>query len=137
MEEYHLAVAVFIARIFLGTLFFLQGYDKVFKIKPRGVMDAFELPAERKHIAKPLVAFAAYYTSYVELFGGLLLILGLFKYIALYALGLDLIMVAIAFGVVQPVWDMKHVFPRLVLLLALLLFPTQWDVYSLDNLFHY
>lgn len=132
MSEYHETVAILLMRLFLGCLFFFQGYDKVFNVKISGVVGIFEIPAASHHVSKRWLNAVAVYTSFAELLGGALLILGLFKYIALYALGIDLLLVAAAFGVIQPVWDLRHVFPRLVLLAALLLLPADWDVISAD-----
>jgi hypothetical protein len=63
-----------------------------------------------------------------------LLIFGLFEYVALILLGINLITAAIGFGLNTPMWDSKYVFIRLVLILLLLLTPQDWHVWSLDNL---
>ena len=131
---YNEIAAAFIVRVFLGIIFFAQGFDKVFNIKVRNVYDAFEYPLHSKHLPSFVLRFASYYTSYIELTGGFLLIIGLFKSYVLYFLGADLLFVAIAFGMINPVWDMQHVFRRLVLLISLLLTPSSWDVISLDHL---
>lgn len=130
----HYAIAFLIARVFLGALFLFQGYDKVFKVKIRGVVEAFEAPMEAHHVTRGLLYAAAVYTSWVELICGFLLVIGLFKTIALTLLGIDLIFVAVAFGLIKPMWDMQYVFPRLVLLLLLLLLPVCMDYYSVDSL---
>ena len=135
IECNHAALA-FTVRLFLGIVFLLQGYDKVFKVKMAGVIEALSQPMSTNHIARPVVVLAAYYTSFVELLAGLFLILGLFTNFALYALGLDIVMVAFAMGLAKPMWDMHHVFPRLILIVILLAIPPHWDVYSLDFLIH-
>ena len=134
MSEYHEHIAVLITRVFLGILFFIQGYDKVFNVKLKGVIQTFKFEMNKPHLPGFVFTLSAYYTSYIELIGGLMLIIGFMKYYALYALGVDLILVAIAMGMVKPVWDMGLVFPRLVLLLTLLLVPESWDIFSLDHL---
>ena len=63
-----------------------------------------------------------------------MLILGLFQYPALILLGLNLLMVAVAFGLNTAMWDTKYVLPRLILLLFLLIAPPAWDQWSLDVL---
>lgn len=123
-----------ILRTFCGVIFLFQGYDKLFKVKISGVIETFRFEAQQKNVPSFLLTLAAYYTSYVEFFGGLLLIVGLFKNYALCALGLDLIMVAVAFSYMKPVWDMRNVFPRLILVALLLFMPTRWAYFSLDNL---
>lgn len=135
LSLYHKPVGVLIVRLFLGMLFFFQGYDAVFRVKPRNVVRAFETQLGNRNMPRFLVHTGAYYTSFIGLLGGFLLVLGLFKYIALYLLGIDLLLTAFAFGVIRPMWDMQHVFPRLLLLFLLLLLPDSWDVFSLDHLF--
>jgi uncharacterized membrane protein YphA (DoxX/SURF4 family) len=127
----HIAAAL-IARVFLGLLFFFQGFDAVFRVKVRGVVQLFEEGLSSRGVSSIFIRLGAYFTSYTELVGGLLLIVGFVKYYALYILGIDLLVVAVAFGILKPMWDLSHVFPRLVLVLFLLLIPSQWDVISAD-----
>ena len=134
MDECNYMIAVFIARVFLGVLFFMQGYDKVFKVKMNNVIDTFKTELGDSRLPAPLISLAAYYTSYVEMIGGLFLIFGFMKNYALYALGIDLILVAVAMSIIEPLWKMDYVFPRLVLLLLLLIVPTAWDFLSIDSL---
>lgn len=124
--------AAFIVRLFLGILFFLQGYDKVFRIGVRQVIATVHGPLSSKGVPKIFSTLGAYYTSYAELICGALLIIGFVKYYCLYLLGFDLLFAALAFGIVEPIWDMKHIFPRLVLLIFLMVIPSQWDVISVD-----
>lgn len=131
---YHTEAAVFLARVFLGLLFFFQGYDAIFNVKVPNIINAYKYQFSQKGIPMFLTAWGAWFTSYVELIGGLLLLLGFFKYLALYLLGLNLIIASIGFGITNAMWDMKFVFPRLVLLIFLLIIPSQWDIASFDNL---
>jgi uncharacterized membrane protein YphA (DoxX/SURF4 family) len=133
----HEITAAFIARIFLGLLFFFQGYDAVFNVRIRNVIEAYEDSFASKGIPRFLTAGGAWFTSFIEFIGGLLLILGVFQYYVLSLLGLDLIIASIAFGISTPMWDTKHVFPRLILLLFLLIIPKSWNALSLDNFFIY
>ncbi len=132
--QYHESAAGFLARVFLGVLFFFQGYDAVFKIKVENVIETYENSFSQRGIPKVFTFLGAWFTSYVELIGGLLLIVGLFEYCALYILGINLLLVNIAFGISNPMWDMKYVSPRLALLLFLLVIPSTWHTWSLDNL---
>ena len=125
-------MAVFVARVFLGVLFFFQGIDAVFNVKVKGVVDTIEGALSSKGVPRPLILLGAYYTSYVQLIAGFCLIIGFAKYYALYLLGFDLIFASIAFGLVKPMWDMQFVFPRLALVLFFLVSPSQWDVISVD-----
>ena len=132
--QHHEVIAVFIARVFLGLLFFFQGYDAVFRIKVENVIIAYETSFANKGIPRIFTVIGSWVTSYVELICGLLLILGLFEYYSLTLLGIDMLIASIAFGIATPVWDMRFVFPRLALLIFLLLIPQVWNQWSVDNL---
>lgn len=132
--EFKYYIVEAIPRIFCGIIFLFQGYDKLFKIKISGVTDTFALEVMHRHVPRFLLVFMASFTSIVEFMGGLLLILGLFKNIVLSLFGLDMIFVAIAFSYMNPVWDMKHVYPRLILITLLFAMPNDWSYFSLDNL---
>lgn len=137
ISQYHIYVAVSIARIFLGLLFLFQGIDAIFNIGLKEVTATYQAGFSNKRIPKQLTRAAAWYTSYTELIGGALLILGLWQYPALYCLGINLLIAALGFGIVTPLWDVRHVWPRLSLVLFLLLVPTEWFKWSLDALlFH-
>ncbi|MFL5754093.1 MAG: DoxX family membrane protein, partial [Bacteroidia bacterium] len=125
---------VFAARIFLGLLFLFQGYDAVFNIGMPRVVETYRNGFEGKHVPGFLVLCASWFTSLTELICGALLLFGLFEYCALYLLSLNLIIAAIGFGITGPMWDSKHVFPRLVLILVLLFVPEHWNLWSLDAL---
>ena len=125
-------IAEFLLRVFCGVIFVYQGYDKLFKVKIKGVTEAFQVNIEKQHIPHFILVLSAAFTSVVEFFGGLLLILGLFKTITLTLQGIDLIIVGIAFSMLEPVWDMRHVFPRLLMVFILLALPHEWEMLSLD-----
>jgi len=131
---HHESALFFIFRIILGTLFMFQGVDKAFKLGIPKVANSFQYELGTKKFPKWVLIIAALFTSYVELIGGILLIVGLFKTYALYLLGIDLIVVSIAFSLIYPMWDMKFVLPRLLLLGILLYLPPAWDSFSLDSL---
>jgi uncharacterized membrane protein YphA (DoxX/SURF4 family) len=134
LDQYHEIAAALIARVFLGCLFFFQGYDAVFHIKVKNVIATFEAGFANKGIPKFLTAAASWFTSYTELICGLFLTLGLFQYVSLYLLGINLIIAAVGFGITTPMWDTRYVLPRLLLLLFLLYVPQGWNALSLDNL---
>jgi len=118
----------------LGVIFLMQGYGKIFTTGVSNVYEMFFKTFETTFIPKWLIVATAYYTSYVELAGGLLLILGLFRKYALYALALDLIVVSYCHGLMEPIWDLQHVISRAVLLAALFLLPAEWDTWNADTL---
>jgi uncharacterized membrane protein YphA (DoxX/SURF4 family) len=134
LARHQTEVLYFIVRVILGILFFFQGHDKLFNVKISGVIDFFKKELGEKKIPGIFVNLSAWYTSCIEFVCGGLLILGMFKTLALYLLGIDLILVAGAFSIMKPVWDMQFVFPRLILLTALLYLPSEWDTFSLDFL---
>ena len=130
--EYKTDIAMLLMRVVLGMLFFFQGFEKIFgmglKQSDEGVADALHNTKLPKGIVKPVVAAS----SFVELFGGVLLVVGLFIYPVLCALSADLILVVFAMSLRESLWDMRYVWPRLVLVCALLLLPASWDRISVD-----
>ncbi len=130
--QHHEVAAAFVARVFLGLLFFFQGFDAVFRLKMKNVVQTVSAPLEEKGFPSFMVVAGTYFTSYAELICGFLLVIGFVKYYAMYFLGLDLIIASIAFGSLKPMWDMQFVFPRLVLLAFLLVLPSEWDMLSVD-----
>lgn len=133
-EQYHELAGTLVARVFLGVLFLFQGYDAVFKVGTNTVINTFQNTFGGKGVPRFLISTAAWFTSYTELICGALLIVGLFEYAALVLLALNLIVAAIGFGIDAPMWDTRHVTPRLILILFLLSIPTSWHAWSLDNL---
>jgi putative oxidoreductase len=134
INQYHYIAGAFIARVFLGCLFLFQGYDAVFKIKIANVIATFEDSFRNKGVPRSMIVTASWFTSYTELICGLLLTLGLFEYIALYLLGINLIIASIGFAINNPMWDTRHVYIRLIILLFLLAIPSSWNLISLDTL---
>lgn len=120
-------------RSLLGMIFLAQGYGKVFTW---GVSNLYVqgFQSYEALLPKAVVVFAAYYTSYVELVCGLLLIAGIFRTASYYLLGSVLLIVAFGHGLQDPIWDLHHVFVRAALLIPLLLLPAEWDRWHLDRL---
>lgn len=126
-------IAVWLLRLILGFIFMMQGYGKVFTWGMENVINAEFFNGTFKGMLPDFVIQAtAYYTSYIELIGGLMLVLGLRVNYALYALGSVLVIVTFGHGLAEPIWNLSHVFPRTVLLVALLILPQEWDKISLD-----
>lgn len=130
--DIHEVGAAVLARVFLGMIFMFQGYDKIFRLGMKEVISSIHTPLEEKGVPTLVSEIGAYFTSYTEFIFGGLLIIGFIKYYCLYFLGVDLLFAAFAFGMVEPMWDMKHIFPRLALLLFLLVIPSAWDKISVD-----
>ena len=130
-------IAALTTRLLVGVIFLMQGYGKVFTwgIDKVYHMDFFQ--AAYKHILPEFITLStAYYTSYVELIGGSLLVVGFNTNYALYALASVLIIVTVGHGLVEPIWNLSHVMYRAILVISLLLYPAEWDRFSLDYYIH-
>lgn len=134
INQYHVVAAIFVARVFLGILFFFQGYDAIFNIKLKQVIETYHNTFVNKGIPKFLTISASWFTSYTALIGGFLLIIGLCEYSVLYLLGLNLIITAIGFSINNPMWNTRFVLPRLILIIFLLIVPQNRNIWSLDYL---
>ena len=134
MPAYNFQIAESVLRYFAALLFLFQGFDKLFKIGMPAVIDTFMIDASRYHVPRWFVGGVAWFSSLTEFAGGLLLLLGFITDYSLYALALDLLVVTFAFSFLDPMWDLKHVFPRMLLIVALLLLPPSVSYFRLDNL---
>jgi putative oxidoreductase len=134
LTQYHQLAAITLARIFLGLLFLFQGYDAVFHIGIQKVTNTYHESFKLKGIPRIITLLSAWYTTYTELICGFLLILGLFEFASLYLLGINLLIAAIGFGMNAPLWDTRNVYPRLLLILILLMTPIHWHQWALDYL---
>ena len=130
----NLDIVTLMLRLVTGSLFFFQGYDKIFRIKISNVVRTFDDPMNPtiwpKSLLKPLITIS----SYAELIGGLFLFIGLLKFPTLSILSVDLLFVAISFSSIKAMWDMQHYFPRFIFVLMLWAIPFSVDVYSVDRL---
>lgn len=129
------SIALLLIRLLLGLIVLMQGYGKVFTWGVEEVYKMeFFLPTFHPHIPDWLTYITAYYTSYVELIAGVMLITGFKRDWALYALASVLVIVTFGHGLAEPIWNLSHVMYRALLLVALLLLPSEWDKLSLDHL---
>jgi putative oxidoreductase len=135
ITDLNYAVAIATARILTGVLFLFQGYDKVFNIGMKNLQLTLSTNFNNHKIPSGIIGFIAVYTSWIEFICGFLLILGIFKYFAIYLLCLNLVIVAVGFSMSKPMWENSMLFVRLALLLFLLTTPTEWDKFSIDYLF--
>lgn len=119
-------------RLIAGIVFLIQGYDKIFNIGMNGVVRTVNNQYLDKGFPEWIVKLISYITSYIEFVGGLLLIVGLYIAPASYFLLLDLTIVTFGMSVLNPVWDMRVVWPRLVLVTSILLIPDGWDMLCID-----
>ncbi len=131
--DINFSIAEVFVRCFLGILFIFQGYDKLFVVKIKNVINAFHNEADRKHIPEFLVVFTSYFTSITEFAGGILLVTGLFHQFVPIILAINLLIVEFAFSFLRPMWDLQHVFPR-VILLTLIFLLSDYFYFGLDTL---
>jgi uncharacterized membrane protein YphA (DoxX/SURF4 family) len=123
---------MFFIRVLLGIIFLMQGYGKVFTMGVPRVYESFFKVFENSFLPKWVIVSTAYYTSYAELLGGFLLVIGLFRIYAMWLLAFDLLIVSFGHGLMEPIWDLSHVVPRAILLAALFLLPQAWDRWNVD-----
>ena len=135
------AWGLFFARWIGGLMWFMAGWTKCFALGPVEHARLFFLePSHEVEAWMPDWLLWAVGTSVptVELLAGGLLLLGLRVRDACVALGLVLVVVTyghLLTDVQGAFWSpFSHVFPRTVLLLAVLLLPREWDRFSLDAL---
>ncbi|HXD79098.1 MAG TPA: DoxX family protein [Puia sp.] len=128
------AAGLLFTRVLLGVIFFMQGFGKVFTFTVPKVYDMFFKDFRTTFLPDWLVWATAYYTSYVELIGGFLLLIGLFRKYCMYLLAADLVIVSFGHGLLEPIWDLSHVMPRAILLLVLFLAPQDWDRWHADGM---
>ena len=131
---YNEAIALLMIRMVAGILFMFQAYDRLFKIGIGKVAETFFSTPLGVTRRISFVKIAIGLSSWIEFICGILLILGLFKIVALYLLALNMVFVAFVFSYVKPMWDMRHFFPRLILVVLLLLMPEHFDLFCLDRL---
>ncbi len=126
-------ISIFFARTVLGILFLFQAIDKLFGVGVSQFSKSLNDIDCYKGIPKSFLRFSITISSLIELTSGVMLVLGLFIPIAYSILVLNMILVALAFSINRPVWDMKFYFPRMLLLIFLMIFSDNMDLLSLDN----
>ncbi len=127
-------IGVLFTRMLAGIIFFMQGLGKVYTFTLPKLYDMFFKDFEKTFLPKWLIWAAAYYTTYVEMICGFLLIIGLFRKYAMRLLAIDLLIVSFGHGLMEPIWDLSHVMPRAILLIVLFLVPQEWDQWNVDRL---
>ena len=129
------SIAVLTIRLILGFIFLMQGIGKVFKWGVENVYNMDFFHDTYKDLLPDFIIHAtAYYTSYIELIAGLLVVLGLKRDYALYLLASVLVIVTFGHGLAEPIWNLSHVMYRTILLVTLLILPREWDKFSMDNI---
>ncbi len=126
------SIAILTARLLLGFIFLMQGFGKVFKIGVGNVYNSFFKETYQDILPEFITIGTAYYTSFIELIAGLMLVIGYKKNIAYILLASVLVIVTFGHGLAEPIWDLSHVMYRGILLIFLLMMPATLDKFSLD-----
>ena len=134
IERQRRAWAVLLARGVLGLIFFMAGFWKVFTMGPAAHAHKWFVDPYAQTFLPAWALWAAGVTiPFVELVGGLLMILGWRIREASYGLGAVLLVVTFGHLLAEPLYEFHtHVIPRLALLLFVLAAPDGWDRYALD-----
>ncbi len=129
-------MALLIARLLLGLLFFMGGIYKIFVIGlTTGAESMFVVPYADTFLPVWALWAGGVTIPFIELISGLLVILGLWRKPAYLALAGVLVLVTFGHTVLNPFFPFHHdVFPRAVLLLFLLWMGPADDTLSLDAL---
>jgi len=128
--------AVLFARLVLGLIFFMAGFWKVFQLGPLEHARKYFLPFADTFLPVWSLWLVGVTIPFVELLGGVLVLLGLRVREALISLGGVLVIVTFGHLLHEPLFNFSgHVIPRLALLLFLLWCPREVDWLSLDYLF--
>lgn len=130
-----LPAAILFARLLLALLFLMPGWAKVFGIGPLEVArEMFVGDYAGTWIPVWLLWAAGTAVPFVELVGGALLAVGLWVRPVLLILAGHLLMVTYGELLADPLWNVStHVFPRALLVIALLSAPAVWDRWSVDT----
>lgn len=125
-------MATLLVRVVLGLMFFMQGYDKIFRLGINAVVETASTPATYRFVGKNIFRNAIIISSWLELVAGALLIPGLWHNAALILLAVDMLGAGIVFTFMKPMWDLQFYFPRLAMLVYLMIIPPGWDIWSID-----
>lgn len=126
--------AVFFARAVLGLIFFMAGIYKVFQQGPVGHVKQWFLPYSDTFLPIWSLWLVGLTIPFVELLGGLLVLVGWRTRLGLVALGAVLVTVTFGHLLKDPLYAFhEHVIPRLVLLVFVLAVPPETDALSVDG----
>src|SRR5262249_27663756 len=129
------AWAILFCRLVLGLIFFMASVFKVFSLTPAVRVRKWFLPFEDTFLPTWSLWVVGSVIPFIELAAGALLLIGWRVQEALLALGGVLVVVTFGHLLHQPLYPFhEHVFPRLALLLFLLVLPRRDDHFSLDYL---
>ena len=126
------AIGLLGARLIIGCLSFQIGMHKLFINGLGAEMQWFQ--ALHAFFPMWLLWGTNIYCAVVEFVGGLLLVFGIKRDWALWAILSVLVIVNFGHGLEHEVWDIQQLVFRTGFLLLLLLLPASWDVVRLESL---
>src|SRR5204862_3990689 len=130
------ALAILFARLVLGLIFFMAGVMKVFQLGPLEHARKYFLPFSDTFLPTWSLWAVGVTIPFIELIAGALVVVGLRTRDALIALGFVLVIVTFGHLLHDALYSFSgHVIPRLALLLFILCFPREDDLFSLDHFF--
>jgi putative oxidoreductase len=129
------ALAILLARLVLGLIFFMAGWWKVFSLGPLAhARNLFVEPYAETFLPAWSLWASGTVVPFVELSAGALVLLGLFRRPAYFALAGVLVLVTYGHLLAEPLFQFHtHVIPRTALLLFLLVMPAGEDRASIDE----
>lgn len=134
IAENNLIILEFTSRWLLAILFFFQSYDRIFRIGLKETTNIIYYQNTEQKLPYKIVQIGVYITAYLEFISGIFLFLGIFRDIALYTLCVDMLLAAGGFSYLKPMWDMKHFFPRFILLCIQLFLPPSAYVIAIEKI---
>jgi uncharacterized membrane protein YphA (DoxX/SURF4 family) len=123
------------ARLVLGLMFFQGAWWRVFELGPvEHARRFFVGPYAESFLPEWALWIVGTLVPFAELVGGALVLLGLWRLPGLILLGAVLVTVTFGHLVAEPLFAFNaHVVPRLALVVLLLMIPSDWDAYSVDE----
>jgi uncharacterized membrane protein YphA (DoxX/SURF4 family) len=131
-SAYLIPMVTLLVRVMLGILFFMQGYDKIFRLGINTTAEAASNPVTYRLFGKSIYKTGIAISSWIELVAGGLLVIGFQHDAALILLCVDMLVTGIVFSLIKPMWDMQFYFPRLAMLVFMAIIPPGWDIWSID-----
>lgn len=123
-------------RTIVGFMWLMAGWDKVFRLTPSAHAEQFFTgPYADTWLPQWLLWLGSVSIPFVELIGGLLLVLGLFRRPTAVGLGFLLCLVTYGHLLLAPLFVISdHILPRTLLLIPTWVFGVDDDPWSLDGL---
>ena len=135
-SKWEITSAILLMRLVLGLLFAMAGWFKVFGMGAVQHGQQFFVEGYRDTwIPVFLLWTLGFLIPFLELGAGFLLIAGFRIRECLWTIGFILVVVTYGHLLKEPLYDItSHIFPRVVLVVGLLLIPRSKDLWSLDSI---